>query len=174
MVNRRNVLICFACAAFALAGWGVAMYDVLFRQATLLFTLSSALALPFACVTIFMAVNSRTFPFPYNVFGTCPRTPFPAASAVKTFPNSWGGIGKGRFTVPFINWFVFASGLGIEIGGFGRVFLPYQSISSVETMSFGRYNKLFHSHPEVRSPVVVPQNVFEAMRSSLTAEKTPQ
>lgn len=56
----------------------------------------------------------------------------------------------------------YRTGLGID-----RVFLPVAHIRTLEEGSFLRSPKLSHDWPELRSPVVLPKPVFEALREAV-------
>jgi len=84
-------------------------------------------------------------------------------------------MGLFRATVPFFNWYIYSSGLGISILGIGKAFIPTEYIKKLDEdggsfFSGSRY-QLLHNSPEVRGPVSIPdKTVYEKLRSVITKE----
>ena len=117
---------------------------------------------PIFLPALFMVFNWSVFPFKFSVFGVYKRTPFPEGEPLLRVSGSWGKIGWFRATVPFFTWSVYASGVGISILGVGKVFIPVECITELRSGRWWGRCKLLHDSPEVRSPVALPKEVFEA------------
>ena len=133
---------------------------------------TTAFGILFPCFAgaVLMILNLGAFPFEYSILGRFERTNFPNERPILVRTGSWGEIGSFRATVPFFGWYVYTSGLGISILGFGRVFIPLEYIDALSERggSFltGRRYELVHSSPEVRGPIYIPDNaVCRKLRS---------
>jgi hypothetical protein len=165
MVRKSRVLIWFFCCIVGGIGLGLSIYTSLAHGNLLFGSLGMILFFTFGLAAIVMTLNLLAFPLPYSVFGRMLKTPFPAVPPLTIIAKSWGIIGKVRCTIPFVTWHIFDNGLGIELGGFENVYLPYENITDIQRVRFGNY-KVLHTCPEVRSPIVVPETTFQAMKSS--------
>jgi hypothetical protein len=128
------------------------------------------LLFPCFAVAVFMLMNIFVFPFEYSILGNLEKTPFPSEQPLMKVTSTWGQIGAFRATMPFFNWYVFRSGLGISILGIGKVFIPIEQIKSLnETRNFaiwGSPYEVTHISQEVNAPIYLPErNIFEALRN---------
>ncbi|MFC1870874.1 hypothetical protein ACFLYF_00505 [Chloroflexota bacterium] len=112
---------------------------------------------PFFVAGVFMIIGLFVFPFDFGIFGPLERTMFPDGEPILKIRGSSGKIGAFRASFPLFTWYVYHSGLGISILGFGKVFIPKEqkkSLSEQKGLSsrMGRY-KLTHNSPEIYDPV---------------------
>jgi hypothetical protein len=130
----------------------------------------SGVLFPLFAIAVLLFMSILVFPFEYSIFGNLERTHFPDEQPILKITGSYGAIGTSfRGTVPFFNWYVFPSGLGISILGFGKVFVPSELIKELKApkeirISSYRYT-IIHNSPELHSPVYLPdKRVFEALQ----------
>ncbi len=122
------------------------------------------LLIPFFMPALVMVFNLFAFPFRYSIFGRCKRRGLPNETRVLKQGFSWGRIGWLSATVPFFTWYVFPSGLGVSVLAVGRAFVPVGQMIRLSSGFFSGY-KLWHTSPEVRSPIRLPNRaVFEAVQ----------
>jgi len=156
-----------AYAATALPLWWVTIAIGLYRSVMLgqndtrLFVLVLAMT-PFAVLAILAMFSWHAFPFAYSVFGRYRRTEFPKEGVLCEITWSHVVIGRCFRSNLGIIWFVFPSGVGILVWGIGRVFLPFAEIGEVTKVGRSRY-RIDHSCAEVRSPIVMPGRVMDAI-----------
>jgi hypothetical protein len=117
------------------------------------------LVIPSAFFAVLMMINVCIFPLRYSVFGKHERTMFPKESPQVEIRRSWIQVCRIHSSCPTVTWRVYPSGLGIEIWGFGKVFLPADFIVDVEKPR-QRYFRVNHISRELRNPVLIPTKVF--------------
>jgi hypothetical protein len=118
----------------------------------------------------FMLGNLVMFPFEFSIFGPYERTPFPKEKPILKQSWSWGGVSWFYITLPIIIWRVYASGIGISILGVSKVFIPVGNIVQLQS-NFIRGYKLWHSSPDLRNPVTLPnETVFKAVQDIMSRD----
>ncbi len=119
---------------------------------------------PLAFLAILAMFSWGAFPFAYSRLGRYKRTAFPKEAAIHRIDGSWIVISSCFRSNLDVSWLVFPSGLGISIGGIGRVFLPSTEIDEI-TRGGRSYYRMSHTCPEVRSPITIPAKVIETIRN---------
>jgi hypothetical protein len=134
-------------------------------------------ALLFPCfgIDVFMILSLFVFPFDYSIFGRFERTPFPDEEPVLKKTKSWGQIGLFRATIPFFNWYVYPSGLGISILGIGKVVIPAESITEFNRKGglgfWGTPYEVLHKCQELHDPIYLPNSeLFEQLQTIVQGE----
>ena len=117
-----------------------------------------------------MAILNRcAFGFDYSVFGKLRRTPLPDEPALRTFANSYGIVGGVRATMPLVTWLVYCEGLGVKVALMGDVFLPWETIDSLELQP-GLFSTLNHHCREVNGLIRTPSSVARTLAEALESQ----
>ena len=124
---------------------------------------------PFLLPALLAVFNWAAFPFEYSVFGQYKRTEFPEEEVLCRIEWSRIVISWCLRNDLGVTWYVFPSGVGISMSGIGRVFLPFMEIEEITKVGSSRY-RVSHTCPEVRSPIIMPSRVVDAI---LWANKVP-
>jgi hypothetical protein len=117
------------------------------------------LIVPLAIFSVLMILNVFLFPIRYGVLGKCSRTLFPNESPQIEIRYSWIRVCQFNSTCPTVTWRVYRTGLGIEIWGFGKVFIPADCIVAAQQSLHGLFC-ITHISQELRNPVLIPSKVF--------------
>jgi hypothetical protein len=125
--------------------------------------------------TVYSIVTLLAFNFDYSAFGKFERTPFPDQPVILKERFRWGLIGYSWNNFP-PTWYVFPSGLGIELWRGGKGFIPVSSFWSLKKeeglVLYGTPYQLEHDSPEVRSPIYLPDYaVFKAVQQIYQSHK---
>lgn len=123
---------------------------------------------------VLMIMSVFVFPFEFSIFGPLDRSHFPSEQPISKFIGTWGMVGIFRASIPFFNWYVYPSGLGISILGIGKVFIPSENIKELKevkgfptifTTFFTSRYRLIHNSPEFHGPVYLPsRSLFETLK----------
>ena len=141
------------------------------REPSIAWIVTFAILFPLFGIAVFMLQSLSVFPLEYTCFGPLERTTLPREQPLFKQTGSWGRVGSFRATVPFFNWYVYASGLGVSILGIGKFFIPYRYFEALNeggnSIFFGSHYQLIHNSPEVQSPIYLPdKELFEALRTA--------
>jgi hypothetical protein len=160
---RWYVAIVFTFAPFAFIYWIITCVSG--GPSTLaIATISVFFPLFFIAIVILLSIFA--FNFEYSMLGNLQRTSFPDTNPIyKT--NTWGQIGPSRVSV--MTFYVYPSGLGIEIMFLGKVYIPKEYFNSIKTQGVnfmqGRY-ELNTASPEVSGPIdFMDKKLFENLQA---------
>ena len=93
--------------------------------------------LPFGIVSILTFLN-LAFPLPYSALGKLQKSPYPTEKPYSEINRTWVKISSFfQSSCPTVTWSFYHKGLGICILGIWRVFLPWESITTIETNWLG-------------------------------------
>jgi len=94
--------------------------------------------LPFGIVSILTFLNLAVFPLPYSALGKLQKSPYPTEKPYSEINRTWVKISSFfQSSCPTVTWSFYHKGLGICILGIWRVFLPWESITTIETNWLG-------------------------------------
>ncbi len=101
-------------------------------------------------------LSTRIFKSPYSELGSRARRPLPDEPPLFRFANRGGRIRWLWFSRPLATWSVYRSGLGLNVFGWGPVFLPFEEITKVWP---GGQIQIDRRSPELRGPIFLPASV---------------
>jgi hypothetical protein len=119
------------------------------------FPINPLYLLPFGIHIIITYGSLKTFPLKFSSLGTYKRSSFPKEPSYYEY-----GYYENSVNYPLEKWYFYPSGIGIKYLFFGRVFIPWKSIITVES-SWRRACKIIHTCPEIRSPIICPIRLKE-------------
>jgi hypothetical protein len=132
-------------------------------------TLAILLLLPLIALGIpplFAFFSVAVFPLPYSALGRLARSPPPSGQQpLIVLRSSWIRTPYFIQTCPGVTWVIFRGGLGISIELIGRVFLPSESIVSIEYNRQG-HCVITHTCKELRTPILGPGKLAVAIKDS--------
>lgn len=141
-----------------------------------LFVLGFGILFPCFLIAIFMLQNIFPFPFEYGILGDLERTPFPNEEPLTEVTSTWGQFGVFRATMPFFSWYIFPSGLGISILGFGKAFIPIEQITSLNQTSnliiWQSPYVVMHNSKEINGPIYLPDKYLYDTLKELCNKKS--
>jgi hypothetical protein len=143
--------------------WGVSWIadSIASRAPSVVQLIGLGILIPCFMIAAFMLMSLIVFPFKFSILGNLERTPFPNEQPVLRKTGTWGRIGLFRATIPFFNWILFPSGLGISIPGIGKVFIPINRLHLNKTSkSFSNNYQIIHDSPEVHGPIYLPDEIL--------------
>jgi len=126
---------------------------------------------------VIMVFNIAVFPFQYSIFGRYERSSAPEKEKpVFRRDHSWGAVKFLRVTPPFFSWVIFPSGICFKILWIGKAFISFKQIEQLyasRNIQFRvpflarTYFVLKHRSREVRSPLFIPQEIFQELNSKM-------
>ena len=145
------------CVVGVLTWWAVCILDGLSGEQTHY----SLWALPVALPAIFLVFNLMAFRFPYSIFGRLERTSAPSEEPIAIARASSGQVGLLTATSPFFTWRLYRSGISFAVLGVGSGFVSISQITRTKKRFFGGC-AVWHSSPEIRSPIAIPSSEIYA------------
>lgn len=171
-LRRMALLRLIAGIALEVIGACVVIFGAL-QEHTGIFLLGMAIAMPTILLLLPVVFEFSAFHYDFGPFGSKLPRPFPSAWSPVIFSGLFAGVGYSglRVTIPFATWYVGVEGIGLQIIGLFKVFIPAKEIVGFEN----RFSLLFHTSylhhksDEILTPLLTPREVADTYAGLTTS-----